>query len=183
MNPDASSCVLVYIHSNNNYEQTLNIFFLDYDIECCAEYHCDQHVVKMTLESVQMLCTALNKMGLETPYKSTHTNHPCVLWVGDSFDNFLWLKDLTLLLNDEYLYRFDKQKNHRSIEVQQAISGYRYAHHGLTPFPQAMPNEYKVPGNAVAAYRRFYIAEKKSFARWTRRDKPEWFVELESETT
>jgi hypothetical protein len=160
----------------------LNIFLLDYDIERCAEYHCDQHVVKMIRENVQMLCTVLNKMGLKTPYKSTHKNHPCILWIADSFDNFLWLKDLTLLLNDEYLYRFDKQTNHHSIEILHSISKYRYAHHGLTPFPQTMPLEYKVPGNAVAAYRQFYIAKKQSFARWTLRDKPDWLVNLESET-
>jgi hypothetical protein len=40
-----------------------------------------------------------------------------------------------------------------------------------------MPDEYKIPGDAVKAYRRFYIAEKRYFARWSRRDKPEWFVE------
>jgi hypothetical protein len=160
----------------------LNIFLLDHDIERCAQYHCDQHVVKMILESVQILCTALNKMGLETPYKPTHKNHPCVLWVGESFDNFLWLKDLTLFLNDEYHYRFDKQTNHRSIDVLNSISGYRYARRGLTPFAQAMPSEYKIPGNAVSAYRRFYIAEKSHFARWTKRDKPEWFKEVLAET-
>ena len=154
----------------------MNIFLLDHDIERCAQYHCDQHVVKMILESVQLLCTALNKLNLETPYKSTHSNHPCVLWVGESFANFLWLKDLAFFLTDEYRYRFDKQENHRSIDVLHAISGYRYARRGLTPFAQAMPDEYKVPGDAVSAYRRFYIAEKQRFARWTRRDKPEWFV-------
>jgi hypothetical protein len=136
----------------------------------------------MILESVQILCTVLNKMDLKTPYKSTHKNHPCVLWVGDSFDNFLWLKDLTLLLNDEYRYRFDKNVNHRSIDILESISGYRYARRGLTPFAQAMPNEYKVPGDAITAYRQFYIAEKQSFARWTRRKKPDWFIEVEPET-
>lgn len=174
------SSIRINLYCNNKHQQTLNIFLLDYDIERCAEYHCDQHVVKMILENVQMLCTALNKMGLKTPYKSSHKNHPCVLWIGDSFDNFLWLKDLTMLLNEEYLYRFDKQRNHRSIEVLQSISRHRFAHHGLTPFPQAMPKEYKVPGDTVAAYRRFYIAKKRRFASWTGRDKPEWFVESES---
>ena len=76
----------------------------------------------MIQKNVQILCTVLNKMGLKTPYKSIHKNHPSVLWIADSFDNFLWLKDLTLLLNDEYLYRFDKQRNHRSIEILESIS-------------------------------------------------------------
>lgn len=155
----------------------MNIFVLDQDIERCAQYHCDQHVVKMILESVQMLCTALNKKGETTPYKSTHQTHPCVLWVEASYDNFLWLRDLAGRLNDEYRYRYDKKENHRSIEVLDTISRFRYARKGLTPFAQAMPEEYKVPDDAVSAYRRFYIGEKLEFARWTRRDKPDWLLE------
>jgi len=160
----------------------MNIFLLDHDIERCAQYHCDQHVVKMILESVQILCTALNKRGVDTPYKSTHAKHPCVLWVGDSFDNFLWLKDLAFFLNDEYRYRFDKQVDHRSIDVLRAISRHRYPRRGLTGFAQAMPEEYKIPGDPVNAYRRFYIAEKKHFARWSRRSIPSWFDETGTRT-
>ena len=55
---------------------SMNIFILDNNIEKCARYHCDQHVVKMILESVQILCTALNKKGMQTPYRSTHVKHP-----------------------------------------------------------------------------------------------------------
>lgn len=67
----------------------MNIFVLDTDTKKCARYHCDQHVVKMILESVQILCTALNKKDISTPYKSTHQKHPCVLWVEYSYDNFV----------------------------------------------------------------------------------------------
>lgn len=155
----------------------MNIFVLDHDIERCAQYHCDQHVVKMILESVQILCTALNKKGIVTPYKSTHLKHPCVLWVEESFDNFLWLKDLALFLNDEYRYRFDKQVDHQSISVLREISIYRYARRGMTPFTQAMPAAYKIPGDTIAAYRQFYLAEKLHFARWTRREKPDWLTD------
>ena len=154
----------------------MNIFILDQDIERCARYHCDQHVVKMILESVQMLCTALNKKGLETPYRSTHSKHPCVLWVEESFDNFLWLKDLALCLNDEYRFRFERPADHKSIAVLDAISRHRYTGQGLTPFAQAMPDEYQVSGDAVLAYRQFYIAEKLKFARWTGREKPGWLT-------
>ena len=36
----------------------MNIFFLDWDTEKCAKYHCDKHVVKMILETAQLLCGA-----------------------------------------------------------------------------------------------------------------------------
>ena len=56
----------------------------------------------MILESVQILCTALYKKGFSTPYRPTHVNHPCILWVEESHDNFLWLAELARQLNLEY---------------------------------------------------------------------------------
>ncbi|GJL76951.1 pyrimidine dimer DNA glycosylase/endonuclease V [Nitrosomonas sp.] len=152
----------------------MNIFILDKDIEKCAQYHCDQHVVKMILESVQMLCTALNKKGFATPYKSTHIKHPCVLWVELSFGNFSWLKSLALALNTEYRFRFERDSDHKSIFALNEISNYSYDNRGLTEFVQAMPDKYKVPGDAVKAYRQFYLGEKMGFAKWTKRSVPEW---------
>ena len=155
-------------------EWPMNIFVLDSKIDRCARYHCDKHVVKMILESVQILCTALNKKGFHTPYRSTHMKHPCVLWVEASHDNFLWLLDLTRALNAEYRHRFQKEVDHRSMVVLDEIRGVRFPSCGLTPFAQAMPEAYKVPGDAVAAYRSFYLGEKMHFAVWTRRRKPFW---------
>jgi len=152
----------------------VNIFVLDYDIEKCAEYHCDQHVVKMILESVQLLCTALNKKDFTTPYKSTHLKHPCVLWVEASYDNFEWLVQLTLALNKEYRFRFDKTVDHKSIAVLSKIEHCQFEPVGLTDFPQAMPEQYKVDNDAVQAYRNFYRGEKMGFAKWTKREMPDW---------
>jgi hypothetical protein len=152
----------------------MNIFVLDRNIEKCAEFHCDQHVVKMILESVQMLCTALNKKGISTPYKPTHINHPCVLWVEHSFNNFCWLKKLTIELNNEYRFRFEKDVDHKSISVLRQIARYDYESRGLTEFAQAMPDIYKVPGDPIKAYRQFYSGEKMSFAKWTKRSIPYW---------
>ncbi|MCP4954534.1 pyrimidine dimer DNA glycosylase/endonuclease V [Photobacterium aquimaris] len=154
----------------------MNIFILDDDIEKCAQYHCDQHVVKMILESVQLLCTALNKKGFTTPYKSTHINHPCVLWVEQSYDNFLWLKALAIALNKEYKFRYDKDNDHKSIAVLNTIAACSYDAIGLTAFAQAMPDTYKVEGDAITAYRDFYRGDKSTFAKWTKRAPPPWFV-------
>jgi hypothetical protein len=156
----------------------MNIFILDKNIEKCAQYHCDQHVVKMILESMQMLCTALNKKGFTTPYKSTHVKHPCVLWVEESFENFSWLKNLALALNAEYRFRFERDTDHKSISVLAEIANYKYHNRGLTEFAQAMPDKYKIPGDVVKAYRQFYLGEKMKFAKWTKRSTPEWISEI-----
>ena len=153
----------------------MNIFILDKNIETCATYHCDQHVGKMILESAQILCTALNKKGFVTPYKSTHVKHPSVLWAEDSLDNFRWLLQLGHALNKEFCWRFDRDSDHASISVLRNIEGITFENKGLTEFPQAMPDKYKVPGNPVAAYRSFYINEKSKFATWKKRKAPSWY--------
>ena len=37
----------------------MNLFYLDEDLDKCAEYHVDKHIVKMPLEAAQLLCTAI----------------------------------------------------------------------------------------------------------------------------
>ncbi|MGV6807064.1 MAG: pyrimidine dimer DNA glycosylase/endonuclease V [bacterium] len=157
----------------------MNIFVLDESIETCARYHCDQHVGKMVLESVQILCTALNLKGFHTPYRSTHAKHPCVLWAGESWDNFQWLSSLAESLNREFCWRFDRDTDHASITVLSTIENLRFESVGLTPFAQAMPDIYKVPGDPVAAYRGFYRGEKSAFATWRKRQAPTWFSRSE----
>jgi len=154
----------------------MNIFVLDLDISRCARYHCDRHVSKMILESVQILCTALHARGFAPPYRPTHAKHPCVLWVAESYDNFLWLGQLARSLNEEYRYRYGKDRDHASIAVLEQIQAMRFEARGMTEFAQAMPEQYKVPGDAVSAYRAFYLGEKHAFAKWTGRDAPEWWV-------
>jgi len=153
----------------------MNIFILDEDIERCAQYHCDQHVNKMVLESAQMLCTALNKKGVDTPYRSTHVNHPCVLWIESSCDNFEWVKELALALNREGRLRYKRDKDHASISVIRQLESHPFPGKGLTPFAQAMPEKYKKANNPVGAYRSFYIGEKSQFATWRERQVPAWY--------
>jgi len=128
----------------------------------------------MILESAQIMCTALNKMGFTTPYKSTHNKHPCVLWVEESYSNFVWLAQLAIELNTEFKYRYEKDKDHASILVIREIENLTFSDNGLTEFSQAVPEKYKFRGNAVRAYRSFYRGEKAKFARWTKRPIPRW---------
>lgn len=158
----------------------MNIFVMDRDIRTCARYHADQHVVKMILESARMLCTVINQNGGRSPYRSTHARHPCTLWAARSRSNWLWLRRLALALNEEYRYRFRAVSDHNSARVVRGLSLPGIADHGLTEFAQAMPERYRVPGDPVAAYRRFYIGEKSRFAKWTRRSPPKWFLEGKS---
>ena len=82
----------------------MNIFYLDEKPLTAARMHCDKHVVKMIIESAQMLSTAhrtldgndyADRMNL---YKATHKNHPANIWVRESAENYLCLYNLFTLI-------------------------------------------------------------------------------------
>lgn len=94
----------------------MNLFLLSLDPQEAAEMQADVHVVKMTLETLQMLYTALH-CSLDPivwnidPYKVTHINHPCNLWVRASPLHFWWTLLHGLALAGEYERRY--HKNHK----------------------------------------------------------------------
>ena len=85
----------------------MNIFVVDYDPNKSAQDLCDKHVVKMILETAQMLCAA-HPIGT-APYKATHLKHPCTLWVARSIDNYEWLLTHGYALCREYTARYGKR--------------------------------------------------------------------------
>jgi hypothetical protein len=151
----------------------MNIFVLDTDIKKCAEYTCDKHVVKMILESAQMLSTACRVSGIDAGYKSTHKNRPCSIWVRNSLDNWKWLRSLVIELNREWKKRFKHTRNHKSYDVVMSLPTPPFKSIGLTPFAQVMPDKYKHK-DAIKAYRDYYMGEKRKIAKW-RNGKPYWY--------
>jgi len=154
---------------------TMNIFYLDADTSKCARYHCDKHVIKMILESAQILCSVLWMHQIKAPYKPTHLNHPCVLWANESLSNWLWLKELADALNKEYQYRFNSTRNHKSYDVILNLEIPPIHDSGLTKRPQVLPEEFKQE-DPVLAYRQYYKMHKQHLAQWTKRDAPAWFL-------
>lgn len=156
----------------------MNIFVLDEDPIECAKLHCDKHVVKMILETAQLLCTAIYEFTdgeLVPPYKPTHKNHPCTLWVRESIENFMWTADLGMQLVAEYKHRYGK--DHKSAQVIKWCleNCPRFPHVPMTTRPLCMPEECKQGDNTVTSYINYYIL--KSFdidMRYTNRETPEW---------
>lgn len=81
----------------------MNIFFINEEPQVCADFLDDKRVVKMILENCQMLSTVLGG-----PYKPTHRNHPCTLWVGESYENAKWLIEYTHCLLQRYTRIYNK---------------------------------------------------------------------------
>jgi hypothetical protein len=162
----------------------LNIFVLHSDTHLAAAYHCDKHVVKMILESAQMLSTAHHLCGAfisSKLYKKTHENHPCNVWVRQSKQNYQWLHDLFGQLLAEHQYRYSLRtlgKSHKCWELFEllGVTPKNIPDIGLTMWPQCVPDKYKVKDDPIAAYRQFYLGEKSRFAKWKYTDAPKWYT-------
>tara|TARA_R110002153_G_scaffold246945_1_gene402902 strand:+ start:186 stop:680 length:495 start_codon:yes stop_codon:yes gene_type:complete len=141
----------------------LNIFYLHEDPRKAAEYQYNKHVVKMILESAQMLCTAHHHFdnGDNVPYKKAHYNHPSTIWVRQNSRNYYWLYNHMLALGKEYTRRYGKThlsitkcwESLQNVPVGMPLGG------PVTQPPQCMPDEYKADC-AIHAYWNYYLGDK-----------------------
>ena len=153
----------------------MNIFAVDKDPKISAQQLCDKHVIKMILESAQMLCSAFPNGT--APYKRAFYNHPCTIWARESQENYEWLLPHAYAMCQEYTRRYGKV--HKSIDaIEWCGKNYiklRLPQKGLTKFAQAMPEQYKNKCS-ITANRSYYNGEKAGFATWKTRKSPKWFV-------
>ena len=104
----------------------MNIFYVDKHPVRAAEQMCDKHIVKMILESAQLLSTCHRVQdGTEyydktangrkikrwrhpndnlepLLYKAGWVKHPSTLWLFESAYNYIWLYKHMMALNEEY---------------------------------------------------------------------------------
>ena len=184
----------------------MNIFYLDKDPVKAAEMSCDKHVIKMILESAQMLCTAKRVLD-GTPYEDKTKNgrkikrwrldnsneeaiiykagwlrHPSTQWVMKSAYNYRWLYNHMMALNEEYKKRYNKDVDHVSITKLKDLLKEPPKNANIdvigTDATPAMPDECLVPGDSVASYRKYYIMKKNRFATWKSPAViPQWYSE------
>lgn len=106
----------------------MNIFALDHSPTISAQFHCDQHLHKMILESAQILSTAiwLRKENRYFPpnflYLPAYSHHPVILWATKSPDNMRWIIELAHGLRN---IRFDLDcPEHSSMQIILAVEDY-----------------------------------------------------------
>jgi hypothetical protein len=153
----------------------MNIFALDLNPSLASRYHTDKHVVKMPLETAQMLCTASYLSGSPQKYKPAFINHPCNIWARKSLDNYYWLCELGLYLCDEYKYRYNREHACKSVIKECYNNIPAILSIGLTPHELAMPDDCKM-NDAVNSYHAYYNNYKRHLFSWTKRNTPEFIV-------
>ena len=172
----------------------MNIFVLDNNPKIAAMDMDDVRVPKMCVESAQMMASALRRHGATdsmmpltkagTPYKGGHKHHPCTVWAGDTRYNFEWLASHAKELCFQYFLRFGKTHACEApikemTKLKYVIYPEKVNHNknaGMTPFAQAMPDEYK-DKDAVKAYRNYYQSKvnSKGGVKYVRRIPPSWW--------
>lgn len=181
----------------------MNIFYVDKDPVAAAQALVNQHVVKMGLESAQLLCNAHRILDgskvverkdskrkrtkwvmdgfLENVlYKATHTNHPCSVWVRESVENYNWLHSHMNAILSEYTVRYGKvhKIEKGGLLLALSIPPVNIPKVPFTEPPFCMPDKYIVSGDAVENYRNFYNHGKKHLHKWKVRPAPYW-IEME----
>ena len=114
----------------------MNIFILHHNHIICAKYHCDKHIVKMIIETAQLLYTCILISGIighdnsiintaplnssgNHGYRPTHKNHPCSIWLRESIANYEWLCNLGIELCKQYYYVMEKY-----MQLNYTLNGY-----------------------------------------------------------
>ena len=159
----------------------MNIFYLNKSPIVSAQNMVDKHVVKMILETAQLLCTA-HRILDDIPndknpllYKATHKNHPSAIWARASLRQYEWLYNHLIALGEEYTYRYGK--THITITKLGKllkIPPENIPDVGFDPPPCCMDDEYKISKDVVDNYRNYYKNGKSHLHSWKVRSAPEW---------
>jgi hypothetical protein len=155
----------------------MNIFIVDWDHTICAQWHCNKHVVKMPLETTQMLSTVHHRYSNDGPFLPVHQKHPCTLWAGQTIENYRWLWRLGIALCKEYTYRYEKTHACERILAMLRCPPVELQARGFTKPAQAMPDEYK-HSDTLMAYQNYYIGEKARLGVWHKRPVPPFMEEI-----
>ena len=153
----------------------MNIFVFNEDPTICAQQHCDSHVVKMILETAQILSSVHWVTGGQAPYKLTHKNHPCSVWARTCKENYDWLLSLGYELCKEYSFRY-----HRVHKSQLVLDTLKDSVPNIptlgsrTEFVSAVSSNCKLIC-VMDSYKKYFNTEKRHLAKWTRREIPYWY--------
>jgi len=185
----------------------VNLFYLDKDLDKCAEYHVDKHVNKMILEAAQLICTNLwidELFGFVpraiTKEENTELQVTRKKWKDvpmeerpipylptmQNHPSCIWVRSSleNFYWTNCYAFALASEAHyrygslHKSYDMLRALPEPKNMEdHGFTQFALAMTEELKDYDNPIDSYRLFYMLDKATFSSWKHRPKPYWWDE------
>lgn len=162
----------------------MNLFIPSPIIETSVQSLDDRRLIKMCLETAQLLSTAVRIIDEDTTlpvYKLTHKNHPVAVWVRQTSGNYIYTLNYFKAICDEYSYRF--KKTHKSFSLYpifvKFITSNEYIplmDSSITPFANC--TDYKTD-EVHTAYKKCLTNKwnnDKISPRWTKRNVPSFFT-------
>jgi len=95
----------------------MNLFLLNIGTQECVVDLCDKHIVKMILETAQILYSVWHaRAGLPNDetleavpaYRKTHVNHPTCVWARATSYHYEWTCMYGIIMCKEYTHRYGK---------------------------------------------------------------------------
>ena len=173
----------------------MNVFCLDKDPYKSAEYMCDKHIVKMIIETCQLLSATLDCNWIDYEYEwkdpdkpsqrlgcvnypPAHIKHPSTLWVRKARGNYIWLTKHLEALNKEYWKRYNRVhvRYDDTEKYDLYLDKLNFEIQEQTPFTIAITDKRWHLDCPIESYRLYYNMEKFVFAKWKLGNVPEWFT-------
>eukprot|EP00930_Biecheleria_cincta_P061015 TRINITY_DN46584_c0_g1_i1.p1 TRINITY_DN46584_c0_g1~~TRINITY_DN46584_c0_g1_i1.p1 ORF type:complete len:315 (-),score=57.47 TRINITY_DN46584_c0_g1_i1:115-1059(-) len=179
----------------------MNIFFLHMSPKQCAKMHANIHVVKMIVETAQLLCNVhrrqrehclppymTQRQMARIPYKESASGHRklgSMIWVAESLGNYRWAVQLGLELCNEYNAgrgrAAGKTSKHKTQKVLEWLRDHEpnFKIQRRTPVRTkhlAMPARFKKAETSVQAYRDYYFSKRRTMEMvWPAGKTPLWW--------
>eukprot|EP00928_Gymnodinium_smaydae_P074699 TRINITY_DN57729_c0_g1_i1.p1 TRINITY_DN57729_c0_g1~~TRINITY_DN57729_c0_g1_i1.p1 ORF type:complete len:238 (+),score=25.72 TRINITY_DN57729_c0_g1_i1:64-777(+) len=179
----------------------MNIFFLSMSSAEAAKMHADIHIVKMIVETAQLLCNVHHRAREESshcsppfirrnlvPYRESASGHRklgSMIWVAESLGNYRWAVRLGLALCREYNRgrgrAAGKTSQHKTQKVLEWLRDHEpnFNKKRRTPVAKrhlAMPDRFKKAKSSVEAYRDYYYSKRRTMPmQWPKGRVPEWW--------
>lgn len=158
----------------------MNIFATHVSPIKSAEWLDDRRVIKMLLETAQLLSTALRRHGVGNGihYKAAYQKHPCTIWAGDTRGNFDWLCEHGLALCNIYTAVYGKTHNSERV-IQFAYKMRRHIPMGRRKeMADCTEFKHRTDVNIYERYRMFmclkWLERDTKQPTWQGRETPYW---------
>jgi hypothetical protein len=159
----------------------MQLFILDYEPCVSAQMMSDCHIIKMCLETAQILSSVRFNKGFEhneiipKPY---NTKHPVITAI-DNQEKINWLLDYNRAIHSEYVYRFNKHHAYfKLIEFYEHLrdNSIKYYDKSKLNFARDFKDFTTTKTDLIESFREYYKMKKSIIKRWkyTKRSEPEW---------